>query len=296
MDPLVFALPGNDALASALAAGLRGEVGVAEFRRFPDGETYVRLETPVAGRAVVLAATLDRPDERLMPLTFAAATARELGATVVGLTCAYLGYMRQDKRFHPGEAVTSAVFARLLDPWIDWMVTVDPHLHRRASLAEIYTSPATVLHAAPFIAAWIRDSVASPLLVGPDGESAQWVSDVAGRAGAPFVVLEKTRRGDRDVEVSVPEVERWRDHTPVLVDDIVSTARTMIETVGHLHRAGLAPPVCIGVHAVFAGDAFGDLQAAGVARIVTCNTIAHPSNGIDVTPALVDAVRERLSA
>jgi len=295
MGPVVLPLPGNEALAADLASRLSAEPGLLASRRFPDGESYLRLDTPVAGRRVVLVCTLDRPDERLLPLVFAAATARELGATAVGLVCPYLGYMRQDSRFRPGEAVTSAIFARVLDPWIDWMVTVDPHLHRRQSLSEIYSMPATVLHAAPAIAAWIRAEVPAPLLVGPDAESEQWVAAVARQAGAPYVVLEKVRRGDRAVEVSVPAVERWRDRTPVLVDDIVSTGRTMIETVGHLGRAGLAAPVCIGVHAVFAGNAWPDLQAAGAARIVTCNTIAHPSNVIDVAPMLAEAARDRLS-
>jgi ribose-phosphate pyrophosphokinase len=138
---------------------------------------------------------------------------------------------------------------------------------------------------------WIGAEVTRPLLIGPDGESEQWVASVAQAANAPCVVLEKIRRGDRDVEVSVPEVERWRDNTPVLVDDIISTAHTMIETVNHLRNAGMKPSVCVAIHAVFADDAYRELRDAGAERIVTANTIAHPSNGIDVTPLLADGVR-----
>ena len=68
------------------------------------------------------------------------------------------------------------------------------------------------------------------------------------------MVLEKTRHGDEEVQVSVPQVEQFKNHTPVLVDDIISTARTMIETVNHLKNAGMKPATCIGVHAVFAGN------------------------------------------
>lgn len=296
MAPVVLPLPGNEQLAKDLAANLPAELGSVQVRRFPDGETYLRLETPVAGRQVVLACTLDRPDERILSLVFAAGTARDLDAAQVGLVCPYLGYMRQDHRFRPGEAVSSAIFARVLNPWIDWIVTVDPHLHRRQSLAEIYTAPATVLHAAPAISGWICEHVPSPVLIGPDSESEQWVAAVARAAGAPYVVLEKLRRGDRDVAVSVPKVERWRNFTPVLVDDIISTGRTMIETIGHLKRAGLAAPVCVGVHAVFADTAYRDLQAAGAGRIVTSNSIPHPSNAIDLAPMLASAARERFCA
>ena len=291
MKPVVIGLPGNESMARALADHLDGDIGQLALRRFPDEETYVRITTPVAGREVILACTLHRPDDKLIPLLFLAATARDLGAASVGLVAPYLAYMRQDRRFQEGEGVTSTYFARIISAAVDWLVTVDPHLHRRSSLAEVYSVGTDLVHAAPHISEWIRANVPQPLLVGPDEESGQWVRAVAEGAGAPSVVLEKVRRGDRDVSVSVPDVERWRDRTPVLLDDIISTARTMIATVGHLARAGLRPPVCIGVHGVLAKRAYEELQSAGAARVVTCNTIPHPSNAIDLSRALAHGVR-----
>ena len=265
-----------------------------EFRRFPDEESYVRFDTPVAGRSVIFACTLDRPDEKYLPLAFAARCARELGAARIGLVAPYLAYMRQDTRFKPGEAVTATIFAQLLSEMFDWLVTVDPHLHRLPTLETIYRIPAHTLHAAPLLAQWVRREIASPLLIGPDSESAQWVSAIAAEASAPYTVLQKIRRGDRDVEVSLPEIEHWRDRTPVVIDDIVSSARTMIETLAQLKRLGMKPAICVGVHGVFSAGAYDALKAAGPARIVTSNTIVHKSNAIDVVPLLTTAVREMI--
>lgn len=292
MRPLLLYLPGNETLSASLAHDLDAELGEVEIRRFPDGESYVRLLSQVSGRECQIVATLDRPDDKMLPLAFLATTARELGAARLTLIAPYLAYMRQDRRFQPGESVTSACFARFLSGWIDRLVTVDPHLHRRSTLEEIYTVPCTTLHAAPLISRWIREEVETPLIVGPDIESEQWVADVAREAGSPWVVLRKERLGDRNVRISVPDLDDWLDRTPVLVDDIISTARTMIETAGHLVRAGLKAPVCVGVHAVLAGSAYADLRAAGAGRIVTCNTIPHESNAIDVSPLLARALRE----
>ncbi|MDZ4142706.1 MAG: ribose-phosphate pyrophosphokinase [Sideroxydans sp.] len=294
MKPVLLPLPGNEAQAQALAQRLDAVIGQFMVRRFPDGETYLRIETELAGRTVIVVATLDRPDDKLLPLLFTAATAKELGAACVGLVTPYLAYMRQDQRFLSGEAVTSVYFAQLLSASVDWLVTVDPHLHRRDSLDEIYSIPSYVVHAAELVSTWIRQHVDSPVIVGPDSESEQWVAAVASASGAPYVVLRKIRRSDHEVEVSVPDVERWRAHTPVLVDDIISTARTMIETVGHLRRAGLPPPICIGVHAIFAGDAYESLLSAGATRVVTCNTIVHVSNAIDLGDLLATGVRTML--
>jgi len=285
-------LPGNEAAATALAQRTGGRVGQVTVRAFPDGESYARFDTPVLGEQVALVCTLHRPDEKILPLLFLAEAARELGAAGIGLVAPYLAYMRQDCRFRDGEAVSSLSFARLLSGRLDWMATVDPHLHRNPTLEGLYPIPTRTLHAAPRIAEWIRGNVPDAVLVGPDAESAQWVGAVASLASVPSLILEKTRRGDLDVEVSVPRIGRWRDRTPVLVDDIISTARTQAAATRHLRSAGLRPPVCIGVHAVFAADAYQALMASGAGRIVTCNTIPHPSNAIDILPLVGDSVRD----
>jgi ribose-phosphate pyrophosphokinase len=296
MKPVILCVPGAAAMADAVVDGCSGERGAAEVRRFPDGEWFVRVDTAVAGREVVVVCSLDRPDDKIAPLLFLARTARELGATRVGLVAPYLAYMRQDARFAPGEGVTSVYFAQLLGRCFDWLVTVDPHLHRYAAMDEVYSIPVELARAAPGIAAWVRDAVAAPLFIGPDAESAQWVTEVARLCEAPHLVLDKRRRGDRDVEVSAPRIDRWPDRTPVVIDDIISTATTMIRAVEKLRRAGATAPVCVGIHAVFADGAHDALLAAGAAQIVTCNTVPHPSNAIDVGDAVGRAVAARLGA
>jgi ribose-phosphate pyrophosphokinase len=295
MSIMVLGLPGSEHQADSLCEELGAEHGFVELRAFPDGESYVRITADVRELDVAIVCTLDRPDPKILPLCFVAYAAREQGARRVGLVAPYLAYMRQDTQFKSGEAVSSVPFARLLSGFLDWLVTVDPHLHRRSALEEIYTVPSRVLHAAPAISAWIESHVKKPLLVGPDEESRQWVEAIAARAHAPYVVLRKVRRGDRDVDVSVPEVERWQQHTPVLADDIVSTGRTMIETVRHLRTAGMSAPICVGVHAVFAGDSYAELLAAGAERVVTCDAISHPSNEIPLGALLAQGVRHVLA-
>ena len=286
---LLTAMPGNERLATALAAKLGCDLGQVEMRLFPDGEIYLRLMTSPEGRAAAMVCTLDRPNDKLLPLLFAAATARELKASKVGLVSPYLAYMRQDRRFKPGEAVTSRLVAQLLSDAFDWLVTVDPHLHRYGSLAEIYPIPTRVIHAAPLISQWIRNNVADPLVIGPDSESEQWVAAVAEDADAPYSVLEKIRLGDRSVEIKLGDLDRWRGRTPVLVDDIISTGRTMLEAIRLLTVRGWTAPVCIAVHGLFADQADVLLAQAG-ARVVTSNSVPHPTNSIDLTPLLADAI------
>ena len=215
-------------------------------------------------------------------------TARELGARTVGLVAPYLGYMRQDRRFKPGEAISSKPFAAIVSAHFDWLVTVDPHLHRYGSPGEIYSLRTDVAHAASAISDWIKLNVDAPIIVGPDHESEQCVAGVARDSGAPYVVLEKSRAGDRNVTIRAPGMSEWQERTPVLVDDIVSSGGTMIEAVRVL-RPMARPAVCIAVHGLFANDADRVLERLGV-RLITTNAVAHRTNQIDVSGLVAEAV------
>ena len=296
MKPLILAAPGDERAARALADRLDAETCAATIRSFPDGEVYVRIDSRVAGRPLWLVCTLHPASDKLLPLYFMAHTARDLGAASVYLVAPYLAYMRQDDRFKDGEGITSRYFGGLLSSAVDGIITVDPHLHRYTALDEVYTVPTRAVRAAPRIAGWVRGNVERPVLIGPDAESAQWVEAVAAELGCPSLVLRKLRKGDREVAISpVDETPRgsgidWSRDTPVLIDDIVSTARTMIETVTQLRQVGAARPICVGVHAVFCQGAYDDLLAAGADSVVTCNTIPHPTNAIDVLDLVATAM------
>jgi ribose-phosphate pyrophosphokinase len=288
--PLFLCTPGNEEFTEQLAAAAGGTLGAVTFHAFPDGESFVRLETNPGSRHVVIVSTLRRPNDQILPLVFLADAARELGARRVDLVAPYLAYMRQDARFRPGEAITSRSFARLLSRTVDSVMTVEPHLHRFAALEALYSIPATAVHVTLEVARWIAENVKSPFIIGPDAESRQWVEGIAHAASAPFSILIKQRRGDTDVVESIPDLGDHRSSTPVLIDDIISTGTTMLTAVRHLRATHSPSPVCVAVHAVFATGAYTGLKEAGSARIVTTNTISHPSNGIDIVPAVSEAL------
>jgi ribose-phosphate pyrophosphokinase len=194
--------------------------------------------------------------------------------------------MRQDKRFQPGEGVTSRYFADWVSDTYDWLITVDPHIHRYDGLGDIYEIETAVCQAKRMVGEWVREKVKDPVILGPDSESKQWVGAVAGELDIPYTVLEKTRRGDRDVVVSVPDPELLEGRQPVILDDIISTGRTMIETIGHLNDFGTESPICVGIHGIFSGNTGEQLMEAGAKKVVTTNSIPHQTNEIDLTPVI----------
>ena len=293
MKPIVFPFFDDAKLANSICELSNFDLGKVILHQFPDKETLVCIETDVSGRSLIFMAGLDRPNYKILPILYAAEVARELGAEDIILLAPYLPYMRQDFSFHVGEAVSSRYFAALISDYFDWLVTIDPHLHRWHMLNEIYTIPNTVLHAGQSIAEWIVTHIDNPIIVGPDRESEQWVAGIAKFNDAPYLIADKKRHGDRKVTIEIPKLEKYVDHTPIIVDDIISTAKTMIAAVNHVTQAGLQTPICIGVHAIFVDGAYEELQRTG-AKIITCNTVAHASNQIDLSPLMADLLNSQL--
>ena len=295
MKPLLYAFPDDENFAQRLVSHLDVERSSFEWRRFPDRESLITLQGDCRGRDVIILCTLTDADVKTLPLYFLAATARELGARRVGLVAPYLAYMRQDERFHPGQSRSAHSYAELMSTTFDWLITVDPHLHRISSLDEIYSIPTIAVSAMPAVADWVRANARHPVLIGPDAESSQWVDRVAQSIGAPSIILEKVRHGDRNVQVSDFDPARVRGRTPIVLDDIASSGRTFVEVLKKLSAAGVTDATCVVVHALFADSAESTLVAAGAGRIVSTNTVSHETNAIDVTPLVAAAIQKFLA-
>lgn len=269
----------------ARAAGL--PVGRVRRHRFPDGESKLTLP-PRLPRRVALLRSLHDPNDKLVDVLLAACGARELGARHVTLVAPYLGYMRQDDAFHPGEVVSQRHVGDFLASVVDRVVTVDPHLHRVHGLDEVLPdTTATTLTAAPAIGAFLRRRTPRAVVVGPDEESAQWVRIAAGAAGLPWTVARKVRRGDRRVSIALPAVD-FRGRHVVLVDDLISTGRTLAVAARALLDSGATQVDVAATHALFVPDADTAMRSAGIASIWTTDTVPHPTNAIRVA-ALVGA-------
>ncbi len=279
--------PGFRPSVQRLGAVLGCQCQEIAIHHFPDGESLVRLPAALEGR-VIIYTSLNQPDEKLVPLGFAAAAARELGASSVILVAPYLCYMRQDKAFQPGEAVSQRIVGSWLDDWFDMVITVDAHLHRIREITDVISCGVNIT-AASFMAAYLRELSTKPVLLGPDEESLQWVKKIAKGADLEYGIASKVRRGDHDVEINLPEVDvRGRD--VMIVDDVLSSGHTVAEAARLVRDQGAAHISCMVTHALFAPGAEILVRESGVERIISSDTIIHPSNRIFMAEGLADAL------
>ncbi len=123
-------------------------------------------------------------------------------------------------------------------------------------------------------------------MLGPDDESKQWVAAIAAQDHWDYAVAHKQRLGDADVRISLPEAD-YKDRNIVLVDDVASTGKTLINAA-----IALAPfqPASISVlvtHALFTGDSIAELHRAGVHNIWSCDSIPHATNRVPLAYLLI---------
>lgn len=275
------------------AQRLAGAAGIAYadalIHRFPDGESRLRLPESLPEQ-LVLCRTLDHPNSKLVELVLAAATARKLGAKQITLVAPYLCYMRQDKAFLPGEAVSQQIVGTLLSQWIDALITVDSHLHRVHQLKHaVPVNTAINLSATSVMSDFLGEQMDNPLLLGPDQESEQWVAAIARDRKLDYRVAHKERYGDEQVRVSLPDAD-YHDRDIVLVDDVASTGHTLEAAARKLARFQPASISVLVTHALFVGDAEKRLHRAGIGHIWSTDAIPHPSNALPLEHLLADAL------
>jgi ribose-phosphate pyrophosphokinase len=283
LDFAVLSSKLTEGLARGVALALGSDLHVWNFKTFPDGEAYVRLNVKLEGKVAVLVATgYPQPSERVLEAMLAVEAARGLGASAVVAVMAYLPYSRQDRRFLRGEPISvRAVLEGLAASGADALVTVE--VHKEHSLAW-FPGPALSVEPWEELAAKLREEVdgwEKVYVVAPDAGAAKRAQGLAQRLGAPFDYLEKRRdRVTGEVKMA-PKAVDVGGALVVLVDDIVSTGGTMAKAAETLREQGAASIIAACVHGLFVGGALEKLAAAGVSRVYAANTVPA-SPGLDV--------------
>lgn len=262
---------------------------IIQVHRFPDGENKITLPHKVPEQ-IVFCRSLNQPNEKLLELLLAAETARALGAKQLTLVAPYLCYMRQDKAFRPGEAVSQTIVGNFLAGLFDNVITVDPHLHRIDYLEQaVPARNAVTLSATGLMSDFLHENVDNPLIIGPDSESEQWVRLVAEGGNWDYAYCNKTRHGDREIEIALAEKD-FDNRNVVVVDDISSSGETLAVAAEQCLSKNAASVDVLVTHALFSESSEQRLSRAGVRHIWSTDSISHESNKISLQHLLSEAL------
>jgi len=279
-------------LAKSIAGKLRKPYSALEVTRFPDSEIKLRFKVDVKGKTIVLVQSFyGNINHCVIETLFAAETARDLGARKVILAAPYFPYLRQDKRFNPGECISLQTIAKNIDEDFDEVIIIDPHLHREKTLKHIFRIKSHRLTANALIEDYIKKKIKNPVIIGPDWESYKWAQRVAEKINCDFAIMEKDRISARKVKVKLNKKIDIKSKNLVFIDDMISTGHTLLEAIKAMKKMGAKKVTCFAVHGILVENALEKLKKAG-ATVITANTIPNKAAKIDVSGLIVEQLKE----
>lgn len=288
---IILAGSNAEQIAKGVAKRKKAKYAKLIVDKFPDGELRVKIPLKVRGKKVAIVTSMHpNPNDAMIEMIFASKTAKRLGAKKVVLIAPYIAYMRQDKEFHFGECISARIMGQLLS-CADEFYAIDPHLHRISHLRQIFKTKASDLTSDPVLADYISKRHPNAILIGPDWESYQWAQEIAKSIGLKSIILKKKRYSATKVKIVISDKDKplFKGQDVVIVDDIISTGRTMIEPIKQLKKIGAKKITCIAVHGVFEKNALQNLRKLG-AKVITTNTIPSPVSKIDVSQVIADVI------
>ena len=278
--PLVFATPEYAYLQAELCrAAAALEPGAIDTFAFPDGERYLRLVTPVAGRDVVIVGgTIDDP--ATLTLFDLACGAVHYGARRLTLVVPYYGHATMERATRPGEVVTAKTRAALFSAvppasYGNRVVLLDLHAEGIPHYFEAGLV-ATHVYAKPVIRDMILDIAGGRefVLACTDAGRAKWVESLANDLGVTAAFVFKRRHDGEHTEVTAIDAQ-VAGKPVILYDDMIRTGGSLVGAARAYQRAGAASLAAVATHGIFPGDALERLHATGLFSAIAC-TDSHP--------------------
>ncbi len=268
----VFGGRSHPALTGEICRTLGREAGRITLYNFSDGENYCQIEENVRGADVFIVQPTSPPvNANLMELLIMLDAFRRSSASRITAVIPYYGYARQDRKDKPRVPITAKLTADLIvAAGADRVLCVDLHA---AQIQGFFNIPVDHLFAAPVLLDAIRDARLDPLtVVSPDAGGVERARAFAKRLGAQLAIVDKRRKGKNEVEV-LHVIGDVRDRNVIVVDDIIDTAGTLINTVIGLKDAGAQRVYAGCVHPVLSGPAIDRINGSPIERIFCTNTL-----------------------
>lgn len=275
-------------LSEHLAAEAGWELASTELKRFPDGESYVRVVSPLDRKDVVIVSATFPDSNIIETLLLHDAVVRRKPSSV-RLLVPYYGYQRQDKLFKEGESVSAEVIAGILDNKFDEILTVD--LHAEGVSKYIRNTKTKNFVASPQIAKHFRKRKID-IVISPDGglRAVEYAKMAAKEIGCDYDYFLKERIDSANVKLYPKKVD-VKDKTVLIVDDIIATGGSMIAAMKRLKELGARHIYAGCTHGLFTGNALPKLRELAD-EVISTDTIETEASAVSVAPLVLEHLFE----
>jgi len=277
--------PASQHIAHDLATQIHQPIAKTTVQRFADGEAYVHIDEPLKNEDVIIVQTT-YPDPHIIELFLLQDAVREAQAKTITVVAPYYGYGRQDKKFKDGEAISARALAKHISLNADMFLTVDPH---KEYLIDFFSIPAKSCSAASVIADYLKKKEIDFVLA-PDKGALARVQDISRLINCEYDYMEKKRIDSHTVHIQ-PKKLNVQKKSVAIIDDIISTGGTMVQSVTELKKQGAKEISVVCTHGLFIGNAQHKLLAAGCNNIISTDTIETQYSKISVASIIAETLQ-----
>lgn len=299
-DYILFSGSSNVPLAKAVAKELGVSLGKVDLTRFADGELRPWIQEDVRDKTVFVLESFSYPmDEHIIEMVLMGDAIRRSAPKTMIAVVPYLGYSRQDKQHRVGEPVSARIIAKMLEV-SKYREVISVDLHNDA-IVGFFQVPVQHLSAIALLAEKIKDlKLSDVVVVAPDVGGVKRARNFSYLLDVPIVVMEKRRFWDRyDTTETFQIIGDVSGKTAVIVDDIISTGGTIVQSAKSLKEAGCNNVYVCSTHGILAGEAIGKLQHAPIEKVILTDAIEIPKDKhfakleiVSVAGILADAIRD----
>jgi len=268
----IFAGSSNLNLAQEVAEFLEIELGKCVLERFSDGEIHFYIDENVRGEDVfVIQSGANEANFHMMELFLMLDAFKRASAERITAVIPYYCYARQDWKDRPRVPISARLMADLLEAaGAERILTMDLH---SPQIQGFFSVPVDNLRAAPVLAITIQNLELENLtIVSPDAGGVGRARVFAKRMSAELAIIDK-RRPAPNVAKVVHVIGDVGDRDVVILDDMVDTGGTLVNTVEALKREGARKVYAACTHAVLSGQAVEKIENSEMEKLFVTNTI-----------------------
>ncbi len=268
----IFSGSSNPALAQRICEHLAIPMGMASLSRFPDGETFVRLEEDIRGRDIfVIQSVAHRPNDYLMELLIYLDCMRRASAERMTAVLPYYGYARQDRKDEGRTPITAKLVANMLvTAGADRVLTVDLHANQIQGFFDIPLDH--LLAGAVFVKHFKDLGLENLTAVSPDVGSVKRARFYAQHLGADLAIVDKERIGSGKVR-SANLIGSVDGRNVIIFDDMISTAGSISAAVELVKQCGARDVYVAATHGIFCGPGVKRLADSPLKQLVVTDTV-----------------------
>lgn len=300
----------NGSNSTSLGEKIAIELGIkfenVTSRIFPDGETYVNINTDVNDRNAIIVQTMfPSQNNSLIEFLLIADATKDLGARTITGVVPYLAYSRQDRKFQSGEALSAKTVATLMKAvGVEKLITVDTHYqHKGPGKFDFFGIECINVSAGRLLLDHIKEKIDLDLMtIGPDLGSSEMIKYATGEE----MFLTKEKRCPvcgklaqececkiKKKKYEITEIDskyNFHGKNVVILDDIIASGGTMIKAAKKIKSEGAKKVIAAATHGLFMKDSLIQLKELTDYLVVT-DSIATPVSNVSVAPLIVDVLK-----